>query len=658
MTRALPRTDARLPERILRLAGRAPGSIVLRAGGLAAAYVFLDRLAALTDILDGRTVPAWHPAGLALAAMLLWGPALWPGVLVGALVANVVVGIPAVPAALLAVASTAGPTAGVALLRRAGLRPQLDRLIDVPLLVIAAVAAGAIAATVGLAGLAADGVTGSRLVLDWSIWTMADAGSTFVIGSVLLSWFSRPVVDQIRDRPLESAIALVSAAAVAAVLFFDVFDLRASGEAVAFPVIPVLVWVAFRVGPRGTALASMVVAVFAVAATDRGLGPFVGTSREASVFYVVVFMGLTAATAAAVAAATSERDGAARALAAERRSLAERAAILRRLVSYSGRISGVLSVEELYPLCVAALDGVISADLVGLTVIERASGAYVVRAEKGSAGSVGRTIEPGTGPAGRAIRDGRLVRMSPYRRPDFPPSMRDLNAAEEYADAVGVPLVREGAVIGSLTVARIDPATRFSDLELEALALLADEITLATANALLHGDVAELAIHDPLTGLHNRRYFDDVLPQLLATRARLPGELPPVSAILFDLDHFGEFNMAHGHQAGDEALRVFAAVLRRRLRAADLVARYGGEEFIAILVGANRAAAITVADEIRRSLAQTPVHDLDGVPASITVSAGCATRAEAELAGEQLIASADIALVMAKRAGRNQVVGA
>ena len=395
-------------ERHLRWPTRALPRVAVQAAVLAVAYVLVARLPAAVALLNGRGLPAWHPAGVAVAAFLLGGPALWPGVFVGAAAANSMAGIALLPSILLALASTIGPLLGVTFLRRSGFRPQLDRLVDVPLLVLAAICTGVVAGTLGLAGLIGDGLTGTGLVLAWTTWTMGDAASTFVVGGLLLTWLTVPTVSLVRRRPLESLVALASVAGLAAVLFFDLLDMRAAGQSVAFPVIPLLVWVAFRVGPRGTSLAAVIVTVLAIVATDHGLGPFVGVTREESVFYVVGFVGLATTGAAAVAAVVSERDAGALALSAEREALAARAAILRRLVSYSSRISAVLAEQDLYPLAVAALDAVVPADLVGLTVRDRASGAYVVRAEKGSTGSVGRPIEPGMGPSGRAIRDGAL----------------------------------------------------------------------------------------------------------------------------------------------------------------------------------------------------------------------------------------------------------
>jgi diguanylate cyclase (GGDEF)-like protein len=127
---------------------------------------------------------------------------------------------------------------------------------------------------------------------------------------------------------------------------------------------------------------------------------------------------------------------------------------------------------------------------------------------------------------------------------------------------------------------------------------------------------------------------------------------------MFDLDRFGQFNRLHGHLAGDDALRLFAGILRERLRSADLVARYGGEEFVAILEDSTLADATRVADEVRRQLESRPVPGPDGHSLHVTVSAGCAEIDPADPTMVALIGRADVALFMAKRAGRNQVVAA
>ncbi|MBV8635923.1 MAG: GGDEF domain-containing protein, partial [Burkholderiaceae bacterium] len=105
----------------------------------------------------------------------------------------------------------------------------------------------------------------------------------------------------------------------------------------------------------------------------------------------------------------------------------------------------------------------------------------------------------------------------------------------------------------------------------------------------------QLSIHDGLTGLHNRAWLDDTLPALVA-EAHSHGR--DLALIMIDLDHFKLFNDSHGHQAGDEALKAAARVLKGALRPSDYAARYGGEEMTVILPGSNLDAAMLVAQRL------------------------------------------------------------
>jgi diguanylate cyclase (GGDEF)-like protein len=198
----------------------------------------------------------------------------------------------------------------------------------------------------------------------------------------------------------------------------------------------------------------------------------------------------------------------------------------------------------------------------------------------------------------------------------------------------------------------------FSELEREMLSLIGAQAALSIANAHLLAEVHALAIRDALTGLYNRRHFDAALEHIMSRWQRDGANRRPVAAIMFDLDKFGQFNKEHGHQAGDAVLRAFSGILKTRFRSADLVARYGGEEFVAVLEGATRDEAFTVADEIRRMLGAKAISGPDGTRLRATVSAGCAELDASDATPQALLRAADVGLFMAKRGGRNQVVAA
>jgi diguanylate cyclase (GGDEF)-like protein len=347
------------------------------------------------------------------------------------------------------------------------------------------------------------------------------------------------------------------------------------------------------------------------------------------------------------------------ALGRDRQALGERAAVLRSLNDFTNAVSGELEMTRLGAAMVEAVRHVVPADIVSLTVLERETGRYLMRAAtEVDTAILDREIKPGEGLAGRAIRDRTVVIDDNFGPDRYPTAYAEVAEPDPLLGA-GIPLQRDGVVVGALSILRRDRSNPFRPMELEAMELLAGHAALAISNAYLHAEVEQLATHDPLTGLYNRRYFDEALNRVIAAwRRSLHADRRPVAAIMFDLDHFGQFNKQHGHQIGDQVLRTFAGVLRARFRDADLVARFGGEEFVVVLEGATREAAVAVAEEILAQVAELPINSDDGTRLTVTASAGCAELGEAEPTGEQLLRTADVALFMAKRAGRNRVVAA
>lgn len=160
---------------------------------------------------------------------------------------------------------------------------------------------------------------------------------------------------------------------------------------------------------------------------------------------------------------------------------------------------------------------------------------------------------------------------------------------------------------------------------------------------------------DPLTGLMNRRAFEERLQDEYA-RARRYGR--PISLAMIDIDYFKQFNDTYGHSAGDEALRAVARTIRSRLRKGDVFARYGGEEFVIILPETPAPEALSTAGLLRRTLSSQPVR-LHGYrdPVPVTVSIGVASWPEHGTEISRLLDRADDRLYEAKLAGRDRVVG-
>lgn len=353
----------------------------------------------------------------------------------------------------------------------------------------------------------------------------------------------------------------------------------------------------------------------------------------------------------------AERMASSLALARERERLAARAERFRQLTSFATAVNETLDPERVHQAIVDALGDLFGSDTVGLTVLDRVTGRYVVRAIAGEDGEyLGLPIEPGEGLAGRAIRDRALVVDSHYDPTSHRAAMA-VGVMSAPVAGVAVPLIRDDVVVGAVSIVRRDLERPFAPDELEALPIVAGLVALAITNTFLHSEVTELSVRDPLTGLFNRRHLDATIARLDAARARRAAEARDrVAIVIFDLDHFGAINKQHGHQVGDAILRAFAETLRGRFREADLVARFGGEEFLAILDGATVDQAAAVAEQVRTAFALVVSPGTEGLPISATVSAGCAAMGADNDRFSDIVSRADVGLVMAKRAGRNRVI--
>ena len=172
---------------------------------------------------------------------------------------------------------------------------------------------------------------------------------------------------------------------------------------------------------------------------------------------------------------------------------------------------------------------------------------------------------------------------------------------------------------------------------------------LAAKNEILE----KLALTDPLTGLANRRAFQQALE---AELSRVSRHGRPASLLFLDLDHFKGVNDAHGHAVGDEVLAAFALVLKRGSRRGDLAARVGGEEFAVLLPTTGAVPAGLVAERIRRATESRSLGRTVSVPVTVSIGLTSTEEQAPPPAAEELLRRADAALYRAKAEGRNRVV--
>jgi diguanylate cyclase (GGDEF)-like protein len=254
---------------------------------------------------------------------------------------------------------------------------------------------------------------------------------------------------------------------------------------------------------------------------------------------------------------------------------------------------------------------------------------------------------------GVACRDRqRFAIREAYRMSDFPIFGPGEPARRVNSLAV-VPLQRDGRTLGAIAVEG-DEEAQLTAVEGSLLSLLASVASVALENVRQLEEVTVKSITDSLTGLPNRRVFDDRLHHHLAECDRFNQVL---SLILLDIDHFKQINDTHGHAAGDAVLVAIAQAIAHDVRNIDLCARYGGEELAILLPQTPLDAALDVAERLRRTVESIEVV-AGAERISVTISLGVACYPHSTGRRDAFFGIADQALYAAKHAGRNCVMSA
>jgi PAS domain S-box-containing protein len=246
----------------------------------------------------------WPPTGISLAALLIWGYRLWPGVALGAALANSFTGdVPPITVIGITTGNTLEALLGAYLLRLANFRPSLERVRDVlALAVLAAGVSTALSATIGVTGLwIGDQIdTAGDLPSAWRVWWLGDMAGDLLVAPFLLVIASGGRRGYPRTRVFEAGVLLCTLVALALIVF-------SRNAPLTYLIFPPLIWAALRFRQRGATVASLIVAAIAVVFTNQEVGPFARGSPDDSFLLSQTFMGVAAIAALLLAAITSER---------------------------------------------------------------------------------------------------------------------------------------------------------------------------------------------------------------------------------------------------------------------------------------------------------------------------------------------------------------
>jgi integral membrane sensor domain MASE1/anti-sigma regulatory factor (Ser/Thr protein kinase) len=271
--------------------------------GVAAAYYGSAKLGLSLAFESGSVTAVWPPTGIALAAVVLWGYRVWPGVALGAFLANAWTGVPLYAVLGITTGNTLEALAGAYLLQRfAGFRPSLERVRDViALVVLAGGVSTTISATLGVTSLlVADEISGDQFGSVWRTWWLGDLGGDLIVAPALLVAAYHWPFNRAPGRPLE-------AAGLAAVLIGISLLVFSTSPPLIYLIFPPLIWAALRFWQPGAAATSLIIAGVAIPFAEGNAGPFAGNPPDERLLLAQTFVGVAGITALVLAAVITER---------------------------------------------------------------------------------------------------------------------------------------------------------------------------------------------------------------------------------------------------------------------------------------------------------------------------------------------------------------
>jgi signal transduction histidine kinase/integral membrane sensor domain MASE1/CheY-like chemotaxis protein len=451
--------------------------------------------------LHVSATPVWPPAGIALAAFLLGGRQVWPAILAAAFLVNLTTTGSVLTSLGIAVGNTLAGLVGARLvIRFAGGAWVFDRALDAfTFLVTAAVPSAAVSATIGVTTLTVAGyATWADYSRVWATWWLGDVAGDVVLVPAALLWYRQRGAGRIGERPLEAVALLLCVIGVAQAVFGGAVPFATKTYPLEFVFIPVLLWSAFRFGPREAATVLLLLGGFALGGTLRGVGAFAAATPNESLLLLQAFLVTMGMTILPVATLVWDR----------RRDEAERAGLLSREQSARAEADERRRVAEQLAATARSFTETLAVGDVGARVVDvvlgsfsaRASGLRLLAADSTLIGvAFGGAMEDAFGPghalpggntsvSGLAVAQGTAawsddVFTDPRLR--IADDVRRGMTAAGDAAVMAVPLRVKGQIIGALSVAdRL--GRRFTATEIERLQAFADQAAVAVENARLY----------------------------------------------------------------------------------------------------------------------------------------------------------------------------
>jgi diguanylate cyclase (GGDEF)-like protein len=631
---------------------------------LALVYFIAGKLGLRLAFVNPSTTTVWPPTGIALAAFLLLGGYVWPGILVGAFLVNITT-TGSVPAStLIAIGNTLEGLIGAHLINRFAQGTQVfSRAQDVfKFALLTALVSTPISATIGTTSLVLNGLAAAPDYLPvWLTWWFGDIGGSLILAPVLILWTINPRVRWNPGRMAEAALLLLLLILLGLIVFSSQFPFAAKKYPLEFMFMPLIIWAALRFGQREAATLTVLLSGIAIAGTIQGLGPFARILPNESLLLLQGFMGIVAITGLGLAALVSERGQVEAALHGSNQSLKQ---TLEEVEQYNRKINVLNEMGDLLQSCSTIEEAYMIIGHFGQQVFREESGAlYMINNSQNLAeaavmwGASPPQVEEFALDDCWALRRGRVHLLNESGLELLCPHLR----SHPPLASMCIPMMAQSETMGILHV-QIGPEgtgqsnqseMHLTDTQQWLARAMADTTALALANLRLRLSLHQQSIRDPLTDLFNRRYLEETLDREILRASRLQR---PVGVIMLDLDYFKSFNDRFGHDAGDTLLRELSKLLRKEVRSSDIACRYGGEEFALILPEISLEDVRERAEQLREEIKHLVVKHHGRTLETLTISLGIAMFPEHGAAGKAILQAADAALYEAKHKGRDRAI--
>jgi diguanylate cyclase (GGDEF)-like protein len=628
-------------------------------------YYVAGRFGLGLAFVNPSATAVWPPTGIALAAFLVLGEYVAPGILVGAFLVNLTTSDSVLFSLAVAIGNTLEGLIAARLVNRfASGRQAFDKAPDVfKFAFLASLLSPAVSATIGVTSLVWIGLARPEDYFGiWLTWWLGDAAGALIVAPALILWAVEPKNRWSVSRTVEAAFLLATLILVSLAVFGDQSSFAIRNYPLEFLLVPVLIWAAYRFGQRETATITVVLSAFAITGTLQGLGPFARGLPNESLLLLQSFMITAAITGLGLTALVSER----RAAESELITANQKLELSRdELEEHNRKMFLLNQMGDLLQSCSTVEEAYTIIGPLGQQLFPEETGAlYIIN---NSRDLLEAATAWGPLPAEQdtfALDDCwalRLGRIHIYKTDNDIVNLLCPHLKNQLpVFSLCIPMTAHGDTMGIFHLRGYNgpEQTRKKQLSLteakQQLALaMADNVVLALANLKLRISLRDQAIRDPLTGLFNRRYLEETLEREFNRALRMKRS---VGVIMLDLDHFKKFNDTFGHEAGDVLLRKLGNFLKQHLRGGDIACRYGGEEFALILPEVSPGHLLRRAEQLREGVKQLSIAYQGQDLGTLTMSLGIAMCPIHGATGQRVLNAADAALYEAKRAGRDRVV--